>query len=354
MEKIIWYIETFKNYLNYLWNIWWFKLILIYFLYLIVVFIWWKVGRGFVKNFIKKTKTNLDDKIVKVTKRYIIVLILLLGLNFTFKFITTNSVVFLLFIQIIKTIEVFLVIVILTKSIVVIKRHLGYKRKSEPEKLNLLNLFYIGLLVVVYVVGWLYLLKIWGINITPLLASAGIFGLAVAMAAQDVIKNFLAWIIIFFDQPIKVGHKIKLSDGRIVFVEEIGFRSTKFKTLDGNILVVPNADIINQTIENYNDTLSEMKKVKVVVGLPYWVDTEKAKKIIIEIFKEDKRILPDTIVARVDSLADWSVNIGCVWQVPAEKYDWLIEKELLEKIYKRLPEAWIDFPFPTYEVYLKK
>jgi small-conductance mechanosensitive channel len=87
-----------------------------------------------------------------------------------------------------------------------------------------------------------------------------------------------------------------------------------------------------------------------VVWLPYGVDVDKAKNLIIEIFKEDNRILPDTITAWVDNLADWSVNIWCVWQVPAEKYDWLIEKELLEKIYKKLPEQWIDFPFPTYEI----
>jgi small-conductance mechanosensitive channel len=56
----------------------------------------------------------------------------------------------------------------------------------------------------------------------------------------------------------------------------------------------------------------------------------------------------------LDSLGDWSVNIGIAWQVKAEEYDWLIEKQALERIYIQLPKNWIDFPFPTYDVNIKQ
>ena len=178
--------------------------------------------------------------------------------------------------------------------------------------------------------------------------------LAIAMAAQDILKNFLSWVIIFVDKPIKVWDKIKLSDWKIVFVEEIWFRTTKLKTLDWNILIIPNSDILTQPIENYNEDIVSTRRIKVVIWLPYGVDVDKAKNLIKKIFEEDNRILKDTITVRVDNLADWSVNIWCVGQVPLEKYNWLIEKELIEKIYKKLPKEGIDFPFPTYEIYMKK
>lgn len=106
----------------------------------------------------------------------------------------------------------------------------------------------IGKLVVIVVIT-LTLLDLYKINISALVAGLGIGGIAVALAAQDTLSNILGYVIIVLDKPFLVGNRIKIIhyDGEI---ERVGLRSTHLRTLEGNIVVIPNKTIANSDIEN--------------------------------------------------------------------------------------------------------
>ncbi len=346
-------MEVIKQYFNLVWTNVWLKLWFLYLIYLLWVVILWFILRKFVKRLISKTKTDLDDKIVKYTKKFFYFLILLLWINFSLKFVECESPALSILIQVIKSLETLLILVILTKSFSIVKRHLIYKRRSEPEKLNLLNLFYIICLILIYVVGWLYFLKIWGINITPLLASAGIFGLAVAMASQEIIKNFISGVILFFEKPFIVWDLVRLPDWRTARVEEIWLRRTKFRTYLWDVIFIPNSKLLD-VLENVRWHITEKRKIELEIWLPYWVDVDKAKRVLMEVLQTEEIFIKDSLEVYVSNLWDWSVNFKVRWDVPVSKYDRKLPSRLYEKIYKKINEVGIWFPFPTYEIILSK
>jgi MscS family membrane protein len=99
-----------------------------------------------------------------------------------------------------------------------------------------------------------------------LLASAGIFGLAVAMASKSIIENFLSGLILFADKTINVGDTIVLSDGTTAVVEEINIRTTRLRTFDGNVVIIPNSELLNEKIINKSlSEVSPQKRVEVTV-----------------------------------------------------------------------------------------
>lgn len=197
--------------------------------------------------------------------------------------------------------------------------------------------------------------NIFNINITTLLAGAGVAGLAVAFAAQDTIANVFGSIMVILDQPFKAGEVIKVVDitGQ---VEQIGFRSTKIRTLNGHLVTIPNKNMANATIEN----ISKRPSIKHEINLTLVYDTapdkmERAVKILHEIFDNHENMKPE-FPPRIffNSFKDWSLNIYIVVWFSSGDYfaflDWLHRKNL--EILKRFSEEGIEFAFPSNTTYL--
>lgn len=337
----------------YIWSNFYAKIIVVYLIYLIFVWILYLFSRKFIKKLILKTSTTLDDKIVRHTKKWIVALLLLLGINVSFSIFGFENKLLILFYKLIKTAELLIFLIILIKSLKVSKRHFILKYKSDKEKLNLLNLLFLTLQISVYSIWVLIFLNIWNVNIAPLLASAGIVGFAVAMASQEIIKNFISWIILFFEKPFVVWDIVKLPDGRNATVEEIWLRMTKFKTYLWDTIFVPNSKLLD-TIETVRGHITEKRKIELEVGLPYWVDIEKAKEILMKVLQSEELFIKDSLEVFISSLWDWSVNFKLRWDVEVSKYDRRLPYRLYEKIYNEINKAWIGFPFPTYEVIVDK
>ena len=103
--------------------------------------------------------------------------------------------------------------------------------------------------VVVVVLSLVQIAQFYDKPITSILAGLGVGGLAVALAAQETIKNFFGSLVIFADKPFELDERIRGGnfDG---FVEEVGFRSTRLRTLDGHLITIPNGELANLMIEN--------------------------------------------------------------------------------------------------------
>ncbi|HEY8347303.1 MAG TPA: mechanosensitive ion channel family protein [Symbiobacteriaceae bacterium] len=146
--------------------------------------------------------------------------------------------------------------------------------------------------VVLYFIALSIILKTFGVDITALVATAGVASLAVALAAQDTLSNMLGGIMILVDRPFRVGDVVELTDGRKGTVAEIGLRSTRIRQFDGNALVVPNKDMANTRIINYAYP-DRWTVIRQTISLPCDADVEKAKETLKAILAAHPDILKE-------------------------------------------------------------
>ena len=210
-------------------------------------------------------------------------------------------------------------------------------------------------LFIVVIGGILIVRNLTGVDIGPLLASLGVGGIAVALAAKDSIANFFGTLTIFFDRPFQVGQRVVIdkTDGTI---ESVGFRSTRIRTLDGHLVTVPNEGLVNMPIEN----ISLRPHIRWLNNLTITYDTppekmERAVAVLREILDNHEGMHPD-YPPRVyfNGFNDWSLNIlMAVWYHPANYWDmqeW--QQRTCLEILRRFNEEGIDFAFPSQTLYL--
>ncbi len=216
-------------------------------------------------------------------------------------------------------------------------------RKILKTVFLLLGLFFIGQ-------------NIFGLNVTALLAGAGVIGLAVALAAQDTLANFFGSVMILIDKPFTVGDRIKFGaiDG---LIESVGFRSTKVRALDGNLFQVPNRQIADGVLEN----ISRRPDIKYVfnIGLVYQTTPEQMQQAV-QILHELLDRHPAFDAAKKPPLIyftefrDWSLNISVVvWFNTTDflqSQQWKHEINL--EILRRFNNAKLSFAYPTQTQFL--
>ncbi len=201
--------------------------------------------------------------------------------------------------------------------------------------------------------------SILGTNIKSLLLSAGVGGIAVALAAKDTIANFFGSITIFTDRPFQMGELVKIGE-HLGPVEEVGFRSTRIRTLQGHLVTIPNSVIANSNVENIGRRPFIRRTSNITVT--YDSGHTKAKKAV-EIIKE---VLADVPQLNTDperpprvyfsDFNDWSLNIYMSYWVKPADY-WLyhqVNEQVNFEIMKRFETEQIEFAFPTQTLYVKK
>ncbi len=192
--------------------------------------------------------------------------------------------------------------------------------------------------------------------ITSILAGLGVGGLAVALAAQDTIKNFFGSLVIFADHPFQLGERIVVN-GEDGTVEEVGMRSTRIRTLDGHLVTVPNGELANQMIRN----ISKRPYIKRVANITVTYDTppekvERAIAIIKEILDAHNEKMHPDFPARVyfNDFNAASLNILVIyWFAPPNYWDFLDFDQVFNlEVLRRFNEEGIEFAFPTQTLYL--
>ncbi len=195
-----------------------------------------------------------------------------------------------------------------------------------------------------------------GQPITSILAGLGVGGLAVALAAQDTIKNFFGSLVIFADHPFQLADRIVV-DGEDGVVEEVGMRSTRIRTLDGHIVTIPNGELANKTIRN----ISKRPYIKRVANITVTYDTppekvERAMEIIREeLDRANEKMHPD-FPPRVffNDFNAASLNILVIyWYAPPEYWAFLeFDQAFNLAVLRRFNDEGIEFAFPTQTLYL--
>jgi small-conductance mechanosensitive channel len=211
---------------------------------------------------------------------------------------------------------------------------------------------------VIILIALLIILDTAGVSITPLLASLGVASLAVALALQSPLTNFFAGIQLLADRPVEVGHYIKLDSGEEGYVTKIGWRSTTIRAIPNNLIVIPNAKLMDSNITNYDLPAREMS-VLVQVGVHYNSDLEHVERVTrevgLEVQKEVEGCKPDfTPLIRFHTFGDSSINLTVILRVTEFITQYAVKSEFVKRLHRRFKSEGIVIPFPIRTLDIKR
>ncbi len=205
--------------------------------------------------------------------------------------------------------------------------------------------------IIIFIVGFLVILNALGISITPILATLGVGGLAVALALQDTLSNLFAGFHIITNRIVRVGDYIKLdSGGEEGYVIDINWRTTKLKMLDNNTILIPNSKLTQTNITNYCLPDKDLA-VLVNVGVHYNSDLKHVEQVTCEVAKEVMREVqggvPDFVpFIRYNTFGDSSIGFT-VTLMGKEYFDqYLIRHEFIKRLHQRYSKEGIVIPYP--------
>ncbi len=212
--------------------------------------------------------------------------------------------------------------------------------------------------ILIIILGAAAVLELWGIKIGPIIAGLGLFGVAVALGAQDLFKNLISGILVLVEKRFKVGDWIIVENIIEGIVERIGFRSTVVRKFDKSIAIIPNFQFAENAVINISETTNWI--ISWVITLQYNTTIEQLKKIRDEIekyvttHKDFKTSLGHAV--RVDKFSDSSIDmyIRC-FTVTDDWDEWLAVKERLAIEIKQIVEKNnASFAFPSQSIYVEK
>jgi len=303
-----------------------------------------------------KTKTKIDDLIVKKTNRPISFILILIGLRLALLPLTINEKFESTTQQIIITFIIILIAYIIAVIIDIVIDSWGKKFAEKTEsKLDdqLITLFHRSSKIIIYILAILFILQHWGVQIGPLLASLGIAGLAIAFALQPTLSNLFGGISLIIDRTIKVGDIIKLDSGEMGVVHDIGIRSTRIRTWDNELITVPNGKLVDSQIQNFSQP-DPSARINIEFGVVYGSDPDKVKKLTLDTVKNIKNVLKEPAPRILFlNMGDFALQFKLMIWVDELSKKWDTHQEAITKLYKALNKAKIGIPFPTRTIYMR-
>ena len=213
--------------------------------------------------------------------------------------------------------------------------------------------------VIVYLIAFLMILKHFNIEITPLIATLGVGGLAVGLALQNTLSNFFAGLHIISDRPVNVGDFIELTEGNISgYVEDVGWRSTRIRTLPNTIVIVPNSKLAESII--INDSLPEQEMATLVqCGVAYGSDLKKVEEVTVDVARKIQKTVPGAVKTfdpfiRYHTFGDSNINFSVILRVEKFVDKYLITHEFIKALKERYDKEGIEISWPVRKVYQGK
>ncbi|MFB6107885.1 MAG: mechanosensitive ion channel family protein [Haloplanus sp.] len=197
------------------------------------------------------------------------------------------------------------------------------------------------------------LLSLWEYDISPLLAGAGIAGIAVGFAAKDTVANFFGGIALYFDDTYKLGDYVVLDTGESGTVVKVGVRSTTLLTRDEVLVTVPNS-VLNATRVTNESAPGRRRRVRVPIGVAYGTDVDAFEELVVDLALAEPLVLdaPKPRM-RFRRFGDWALEYELLCWVNGPTRASRTRHELNRAIYKALDAADVEIPYPRSDVSLR-
>ena len=213
--------------------------------------------------------------------------------------------------------------------------------------------------VLIWIIAAAMILDIWGIQVGPIIAGLGLFGVALALGAQDVFKNIFAGIFILSENRFQKGDRIRIGDSLHGIVDHIGFRSTTVRLFDSSPVFVPNADLSDAQVVNHQ--MMEIRRLDWTINLTYSTKIDQLKSICLDIesYIKDKKNLPVDLTkdnfVKVSELGSSSIDLKLICHTdPVGFADFSdVKEKLIFKIIEAVESNGSDFAFPSQSIYVE-
>ena len=330
--------------------------ILIIIVFLVLAFAVDRVITGSIKRLVSRTETSFDDRLVAILHRPIFTTVALIGLIAATLRLDLNSALRLTTIGIVKTL---LVLIWLAFALRFSSMMLGAMKKHQDRfqfvQQTTEPLLKNAVAVLLFVAAIYTVLVAWDINVTGLVASAGILGLALSFAAQDTIANLFAGVAILADRPYQIGDFIILDSGERGQVTHIGLRSTRMLTRDDVEISIPNSVMGNAKIVNEAGGPPQRYRIRTSVGVAYGSDIDKVMDVLLDVAKNQPEVHMDPeprVRFRTFGESSLDFDLLCWIEQPADRGR--VAHELNCAIYKQFAAAGVSIPFPQRDLHIKE
>lgn len=309
----------------------------------------------------KKSKNQIDDQLIDALERPIRFIPIVLGFFFASQHIVPsgegNELINMLVLGANKSLIAYTLFWALFRLVTPLGH--GLKELGEVFSEAMIDWSIKALKLFVALLGSATILEIWGIEVMPLIAGLGLFGVAVALGAQDLFKNLIAGLFVIGERRFHKGDWIKV-DGIVEgTVEQIGFRTTKVRRFDKAPVYVPNSSLSDNAVTNFSEMT--YRRIKWLIGLEYRTSVEQLRKIqsAIETHINENAdfVKPEEAATfvRVDKFSDSSIDILIYCFTRTTDWgEWLEIKESLAQTIKTIVEdAGAGFAFPSRSMYIE-
>jgi len=211
--------------------------------------------------------------------------------------------------------------------------------------------------IAIMLVGAIIILNTLGISVLPILTALGVGGIAIALALQDTLSNLFSGFYVSLAGQVRIGDYIKLDSGEEGYISDITWRSTSIRSLQNNVIIIPNAKLAKATITNYNLPEQSMT-VPVAVSVSYNCDPQLVENLLLdEVKKAAGQVAgllaqPAPFVRFTPGFGPSSLDLTLYCSVGKFADQFLVQHEMRKRIFLRFRTEQIEIPFPTRTVYM--
>ncbi len=313
---------------------------------------------GVVPRLTRRTRTEVDDRLIAWLHRPVFLTVLSLGLILLTEVLELPEAAARFTVRALLTLLVLVWLAFAWRvahlALEILARHQERFRLVEARTLPLFD----NLARIALAGGAVYLaLVIWQVGgvIAGWLGAAGILGIALGFAAKDTLANLFAGIFILADAPYKVGDFIVLDSGERGRVTQVGIRSTRLLTRDDVEITLPNAVIANAKIINESGGPWEKERVRVKVGVAYGSDVDRVREVLLEVARSHPQVCADPEPrVRFRAFGDSGLAFELLCWIDQPVLRGRVLDALNTAVYKRFTAEGIEIPYPKQDVYIKE
>ncbi len=306
----------------------------------------------------RKTTTQLDDIILSRVKGPIYYLIIMAGLSAALDVLPLIPIIKVNLSRVLGSIVIAISCYLAASILNLTVKAWFDQRKAILGKAKGQELIIISrkiLNFIIFILLFIFILKLWQIEVSPLIASLGIAGFILGFALKDIFANIFGGVALIADKSFKIGDFIKLDTGEMGEIIDIGLRSTRIKSFEeGNEIIVPNSTLVMTKITNYGRPMVNLKMV-IKIGVAYGSEVGKVKEILLDCVTKLKKTQKDP-PPRVYfiEMADFSLNFRIVFWIRDFRDRFDIQDRVISAAYQELGVQGIKIPFPTRTIYMEK